>query len=122
VSLLADALEALIGAVYRDGGFNKAREFILKHFAREIRAALRQEEVRDYKSLLQEKSQKRHNTPPVYRVIDTEGPHHDRTFSVKVLVNDQVMGTGKGKSKKEAEQAAASVALKALENNDSGDS
>lgn len=110
-SLLANALEALIGAIYRDGGLENSKKFIYKYFDKEIHAALRQEEIRDYKSLLQEKSQKEYNLVPVYQVTGFEGPDHDRTYNVRVLVNDRVLGSGKGKTKKEAEQAAAGVAL-----------
>jgi len=119
-SLLADALEALIGAIYRDGGLENSRKFIYKYFDKEIHAALRQEKIRDYKSLLQEKSQKEYNLVPVYQVTGFEGPDHDRTYNVRVLVNDRVLGSGRGKTKKEAEQAAAGVALSRINPEESG--
>ncbi len=110
-SLLADALEALIAAIYCDCGLEAARKFICNYFDTEIRSALRQEDIRDYKSLLQEKSQKDYNIVPVYQVTGFEGPDHNRTYNVTVAINGEVLGAGSGKTKKEAEQVAAGVAL-----------
>lgn len=115
-SLLADALEALIAAIYRDGGLESANQFILSIFKKEINTVFHQEEVRDYKSLFQEKSQKEYNVIPSYKVTDIEGPDHNKTFSVTVSIGGKMLGKGKGKTKKAAEQAAASVALN-LESN-----
>ncbi len=118
-SLLADALEAVIAAIYRDGDLEEAARFICKYFDKEICSALRQAEVRDYKSLLQEKSQKDYNVVPVYQVTSFEGPDHNRTYNVKVSVNGEILGTGSGKTKKEAEQVAAGEALNKIDNQNS---
>lgn len=110
-SMLADALEALIGAVYLDGGYAQASRMIQ-------RLCLdRESEVleTDHKSRLQELLQKRHKTPPEYRLVKASGPDHDKTFSVAVHLGSKQLGVGRGKSKKEAEQEAALDALKRLE-------
>ena len=114
-SLLADGLEALIAAIYRDSGLEEARRFVCRFFRKEINTALHAEEIRDYKSLLQEKSQKSFNIVPVYQVIGVEGPDHNRVYTLQVLVNGRILGTGSGKTKKEAEQAAAGIALNRID-------
>ncbi len=107
-SILANALEAVIGALYLDGGYEAARRFVEGRFL-EARAAFVET---DFKSRLQEVVQKRHKVPPEYRLVETAGPDHDKTFSVTVLVGARTLGTGSGKTKKEAEQDAARDALK----------
>ena len=106
-SILSNALEALIGAVYLDGGYAEASAFVHRRFLD------RREELveTDYKSRLQEILQKRFKAPPVYDMVRATGPDHDKTFSVTVRLGRQVLGTGQGKSKKEAEQSAALDAL-----------
>ena len=111
VSILADALEAIFAAIYLDRGMGIARRLILKLLDERLRAIERAEHDLDYKTLLQEKIQELHRTPPTYRVIDQSGPDHDRTFVAEVRVAGQVLGSGLGKSKKQAEQAAARQAL-----------
>lgn len=106
-SILADAVEALIGAVYIDGGYEAARRLIEGRFV--ARESLLEE--RDHKSRLQEMLQKRHKAPPCYEVDRSSGPDHDKTFSVTVRMGRQALGSGAGKSKKDAEQAAAKDAL-----------
>jgi len=113
--LLADGLEALIGAVYLDGGWQKARRFILNHFREELEKAGEPQYFRDYKSLLQEFIQRKHKTIPHYKVVSTEGPDHKKVFSVSVQLKGEIYGRGKGLSKKEAEQEAAKSALKNLQ-------
>ena len=110
-SILADALEAVFGAVYLDRGFRACRTLILRLLADHIRAIEREEHELDYKTLLQEQIQELHRTPPTYRVVSETGPDHDRTFVAQVRLNRRVLGTGSGKSKKQAEQAAAREAL-----------
>ncbi|MFH1725934.1 MAG: ribonuclease III [Elusimicrobiota bacterium] len=107
-SILANALEALIGAVYVDGGFAAASRVIHACFLDERDAFVE----RDFKSRFQEMVQKRHKVPPEYVLVKASGPEHDKTFSVKVRMGSRIYGTGHGKTKKEAEQAAASDALK----------
>ena len=107
-SLLCDGMEALIGALYLDKGFKTAQEFIEER----IRNNSFIEE--DYKSYLQEIIQSNYRIVPRYRVIKEEGPDHQKTFEVGVYWKDKVKGSGKGKSKKEAEQRAARDALRKM--------
>lgn len=107
-SILADALEAVIGAVYLDGGYEAVRETVLRIFAGAL------EEVKDgifvktdHKSALQEELQKNGSVDIKYVVIDEKGPDHDKTFTVELRVNGAAQTTGQGKSKKKAEQEAA---------------
>jgi ribonuclease-3 len=109
-SLLADALEAVIGAVFVDQGPEAARRFVLSVMADTL-TALEEGACDDYKTALQELVQERRKYPPDYRVIEESGPDHDKTFVVEVRVGPAVVGVGVGKSKKEAEQAAAREAL-----------
>jgi len=110
-SLLADALEAVFGAIYLDRGQTTARRVILDLLKEKLSAIERAEHELDYKTLLQEQVQEVHRTPPTYRVVDEQGPDHDRTFVAEVRVGGKVLGRGVGKSKKQAEQAAAREAL-----------
>lgn len=114
-SILADATEAVIAAVYLDGGIEAASELIhraLLDNAVELRTVERR---RDYKTALQELVQRTPNQTLRYRLADETGPDHDKTFTITVLLNDAVLGTGSGHSKKEAEQMAARDALARLE-------
>ncbi len=113
-AILADCLEAIIGAYYLDSGFKPAREFVLRYLVPEINKVLEDRHKKDYKTLLQEFVQKQFKTYPRYTTVKKTGPDHDRTFWVEVKVNDTLYGPGKGKNKKEAEQDAASVAYKAI--------
>ncbi|MBI3299500.1 MAG: ribonuclease III [Elusimicrobia bacterium] len=109
-SILSNALEAVIGALYLDGGYAAARGFVESRFLAE-----RDDFVEtDFKSRLQELVQKRSKTPPEYRLVDTAGPDHDKTFEVTVLAGNRTLGGGKGKTKKEAEQDAARDALRRM--------
>jgi len=109
-SILANALEAFIGALYLDGGFEPAYRFVAGQLAKE---SLCSQET-DYKSALQEKIQKKHKAAPRYEITQTVGPDHDKTFSVSVRFKNETLGEGKGKNRKEAEQAAAQDALKKM--------
>lgn len=111
VSILADAYEALIGALYIDGGLDTAKEFILNSFYSTIEQAVKGKLFRDYKTHLQELLQSKYTDKISYQVVKEEGPDHDKTFTVEVSLCNQVLGRGKGKSKKEAEQNAAEEAL-----------
>ncbi len=110
-SILADALEALFAAIYLDRGARVAKDVILRLLTPHIRTIERDEHELDYKTLLQERVQELHRKPPTYRVIDESGPDHDRTFVTEVRVGSRVLGRGVGKSKKQAEQAAAQEAF-----------
>ena len=119
-SILADAVEAVLGAVYLDGGLESAFEVIRRFFQAKLEQAEAQEDPlkrldRDFKTQLQEATQARIRLVPVYQVEREEGPDHDKTFYVTVSLAGQVMARGVGKSKKAAEQAAAREALMRLE-------
>ncbi len=104
-STLADAFEALIGAIFLDSGVDEAKEFILKFLDK---ASIT---IVDFKTLLQEIIQKNPGEKLSYQVIEEKGPDHDKEFMVCVLLNSNPIGQGNGKSKKQAEQAAAKEAL-----------
>ncbi|MFA5161110.1 MAG: ribonuclease III [Elusimicrobiales bacterium] len=106
-SILADAVEALIGAIFVDGGYESARGFVESRLEK---ADLFPEET-DFKSKLQESVQKARKTIPRYEITQTVGPEHDKTFEVAVFVGKDELGRGRGKSRKEAEQSAAKNAL-----------
>jgi ribonuclease III len=111
-SMLSDALEALIGAIYLDKGLETCQKFIQKNI---LEPALKNGEHlvdENYKSQLLEYAQANKLAIPVYQIVSEEGPHHDKTFIAEVIIGEKVLGEGKGKSKKEAEQNAAQVALK----------
>ncbi|MBQ6165343.1 MAG: ribonuclease III [Clostridia bacterium] len=107
-SLLADAFESLIAAIYLDGGIKPARKFIRRFIGR---IDVEQDELRDYKTLIQEIIQKNPEEHIDYILVSESGPAHDRRFEVEVHLNSNVIGTGVGRSKKKAEQAAAREAL-----------
>jgi ribonuclease-3 len=111
-SILADAVEAIIGAVYLDGGLEPARQLVLRLWKQRVAERARQPGVKDYKTRLQELTA-RDGRRPEYRVEGT-GPDHDRRFSAVVSVQGTDHGWGEGKSKKEAEQEAARMALESL--------
>ncbi|MFA5368013.1 MAG: ribonuclease III [Dehalococcoidia bacterium] len=115
-SILADALEAIIGAVFIDQGFDACRELILRLYEGEMEKAVDPGLNADFKSRLQELMQSRRREVPEYRVVSAEGPDHDREFVIEVLVGGSVMGRGKGKSKREAEKEAARAALESAVN------
>ncbi len=114
-SILADALEALIAAVYLQGGLEEARRFVERILGDLIRRAPDASRAHDYKSRLQERTHALLRQTPQYVVISETGADHDKTFCVEVRLEDVVLGTGTGKSKKEAEQAAAREALSKLD-------
>lgn len=112
-SILADALEALIGAVYLDQGIEGTRRVITALVGEYIRTHVEQGLVRDYKTSLQERSARSWGHVPEYR-ITSSGPDHAKHFEAKVFLHGELQGVGRGRSKKEAEQAAAQQALAAL--------
>jgi len=113
-SILADALEAVIGAVYLDGGLPAAFDVIERQFSQIIPQVAEQPAAEDFKSRLQELVQVRFKTIPDYKVVSESGPDHDKTFEVSLSVGTYLTTHGTGKSKKVAEQAAARVALEKL--------
>lgn len=112
-SILADAFEALIAAIYLDGGIENARKFILP-FVHEILEKEKQLSFNDYKTLLQEIVQKNPEEKLNYILVEEAGPDHDKRFKVEVHLNSNVIGCGIGKSKKDAEQLAAKEALELM--------
>ncbi len=109
-SLLADTVEALIGAIYLDKGISDCRKFIRENILADL-DKISKEPLKDPKSLLQEIVQAKGYTTPKYIVINEFGPDHDKCFTIQVLVDGSVMGEGNGKSKSEAAQNAAKNAL-----------
>lgn len=112
---LARAYEAVVGAVFLDGGFRSARAFIRKSLKEEFTALQKKGMPYDPKSRLQELIQSRWQTTPAYRLVKTEGPDHARRFTVQVVVSGRSLGTGEGRSKQMAEKEAAKQALDAME-------
>jgi len=115
LSILADAFEALIAVVYLDCGLEAARQFILRALESILIDIERKEHIRDYKTLLQEHTQGLHKRAPQYVVIDEKGADHDKTFTVEARLDETILGRGQGKSKKQAEQAAALQSLEGLD-------
>lgn len=116
-SILADAFEAVLAAIYLDGGFDAAFRFIRTRFARLIASIHTPVSNYDYKSKLQEIVQVTHKVMPSYKVIRESGPDHNKTFTVQIVIRD-MKAVGTGKSKKMAEQDAACKALEMLEANE----
>jgi len=110
-SLLADACEALLGAIFLDGGFEAARAVVARLFADAVGEAVRRKVGVDHKTRLQELLQARFGRPPHYRLVEAVGPDHQRSYRVEVICDNEVLGAGNGRSKKAAEQAAAREAL-----------
>ncbi|MBI2891455.1 MAG: ribonuclease III [Nitrospirae bacterium] len=124
-SILADVYESILGAVYRDGSFGEAFQIVRRDFSSRLDDLPDDLQVeaftRDFKSLLQEYSQKSWKTIPAYVTAGEWGPDHDKTFRIRVMVNGELLGEGEGKSKKAAEQCAAEEALSRLPEADQGE-
>jgi ribonuclease-3 len=114
VSILADAVEAVIAAIYLDGGIESARKFVLTQMDEIIQDSIKGRIFRDYKAHLQEVIQSQGETNIIYDLVEEIGPDHNKKFVMQVKLNDEVLGTGEGKSKKEAEQSAAKQALRRM--------
>ncbi|MCI2056512.1 MAG: ribonuclease III [Oscillibacter sp.] len=114
-SILADATEAVFAAVYLDGGIEAASALIHRVLLDAEKEEVVEERRKDYKTALQELVQRQANQDLSYRMADEQGPDHDKTFVAEVLLNGNLIGTGSGHSKKEAEQSAACAALDALQ-------
>lgn len=113
-AILADAVEAVIGALYLDSGFEAAEKLVLDLIVPEIRKVQQDKGNKDYKSILQEFYQKKYKVCPSYELVSQTGPDHDKTFLVKVRLGNTTYGPADGKSKKSAEQNAARQACEAL--------
>ena len=114
-SVTSDAMEALIGAIYLDGGFTNAKEFIHKFILTDLE---NKKLFYDSKTILQEIVQAKTDEPIVYELIKEEGPDHNKSFTVKVLIGDKAYGIGEGRTKKAAEQKAAYEAILKLKKED----
>jgi ribonuclease-3 len=112
--ILADLFEALVGAIYLDGGLLAAKQFLLSHFDEALIASAL-EPQRNWKADLQDYSQRKYQKLPSYKLLDQSGPDHSKRFLVAVFVGEKEVGRGEGPSKKQAEAAAACNALTQLE-------
>lgn len=115
-TLLANALEAVIGAIFLDQDLKTVKKFIRNNFSSALESLIRLGGLKDSKSLLQEKIQSETNFSPVYKTIKEEGPDHNKTFTVGVFLNNKLLATGVGKNKQQAEEEAAKIALKIYKN------
>ncbi len=113
-SILADAFEALIAAIYLDGGIDQARQFVLPFVQHTLEEGEDHLEFRDYKTMLQEIIQKNPEEKLTYVLVEESGPAHDKKFVVEVRLNSNVIGVGVGRNKKAAEQMSAKEALKLM--------
>lgn len=109
-SILADLFEALVGAIFLDGGTEAARRFIFQNFSSEINAIMQRPD-HNWKALLQDYSQKNYQEPPKYVVLEESGPDHSKVFVISVQIQGKEFGRGSGSSKKEAQQSAAEAAI-----------
>lgn len=117
-SLLSDAYEAVLGGVYLDRGFDKARKVVQKHFLDILKNVGKKDFSKDFKTRLQEVSQSKFRLIPKYKLAGASGPDHRKTFEIYLYIGDKVYGHGKGHSKKIAEQNAAKAALEKIESGD----
>lgn len=116
-SILADAMEALIGAIYLDGGYSQAKAFVLRFVSDAVAQPMEQRAFKDYKSALQEQVQAGKSPQKLaYRLVSAEGPDHQKLFNSQVVLGNKVIGTGKGSSRKTSEQEAARMALETISN------
>jgi ribonuclease-3 len=113
-SLLANVFEAVVAAIYKDGGLEAARRFVLRNVYHEVLAVAEDRHHKNYKSLLQQWAQKELGQTPTYKVVSERGPDHFKSFEVVAVVGRQKYGIGSGRSKKEAEQHAARETLERL--------
>lgn len=112
--ILANAFEAVLGAIYLDQGYEAAAAFVTTHLTPKIDDVIAKRAWQDSKSRLQEQAQDKKNVTPTYKTISEQGPDHDKQFTVGVFLGPKEAARGDGKSKQEAEQAAAQAALDAL--------
>ncbi len=112
-STLANAVEALIGAIYLDKGFEAAKEFCYKFILRRLEGLLAAGKDRDEKSVFQERAQEKYGITPHYETVDAVGPDHNKDFTCAVYIGEEKVAEGKGNSKQRAEQAAAKAGIKA---------
>jgi ribonuclease-3 len=121
LSVAAAVFEAVVGAIYLDGGLEPARDFVLRHIRPYIDEAMTTDHQKNYKSLLQQYAQREWTVTPDYRLLDEKGPDHSKCFEVAVWINGRQFPSAWGKNKKDAEQEAARRALVALKLIEEGD-
>jgi ribonuclease-3 len=112
-TILADLFEALLAAMYLDGGFHEVKDFFWLHFHDDVQNYLK-DPLRNWKAEFQDYCQKKYQRPPSYKVLKELGPDHNKTFEIVACIGDMEIGVGSGSSKKEAEQSAAKEALEKL--------
>lgn len=112
-AILSDVVEAVLGAIYLDGGFDPSAEFVFRHFGDLLAEAIL-EGVENPKAMLNEMFLKEHKAAPTYRVIETTGPDHAPTYIVEAIFDTRILGQGSGRSKREAEAAAARNAIETI--------
>ncbi len=110
-AIMADSIEAVIAAIFLDGGLEETKKFILNNLAKPIENATKNIGQKDYKTVLQEVLQKNGNVDIEYVIVDEKGPDHEKVFTAEVKFNNKILATGEGKSKKQAEMEAAQKAL-----------
>ena len=115
-AILADSVEAVIAAIYLDGGLANAQEFIINNLKEDIKLASKNVGQKDYKTVLQEILQKNGDVDIRYKIIKESGPDHEKTFSSEVIYNGKILASGEGNSKKHAEMEAAKHAIESLKN------
>lgn len=120
LSLLSDALEAVIGGIYLDRGIRFATQVIIAHFKDLVQEVVEQKHPFDFKTTFQEICQERYGVLPEYHLTETSGPDHNRLFVMQLKVNSKVFGAGSGKNKKEAQQQAALQALEKIKKEQNG--
>lgn len=113
-AILADAVEAVIAAIYLDSGLKSAKKFILDNLTKEIAIAAKHVGMKDYKTVLQEKLQQNGEVNIRYNILEEKGPDHDKTFTAEVTCNGKRLNVGEGKTKKQAEMEAARKALEKM--------
>ena len=113
-AILADSVEAIIAAMFLDGGLEPVKKFIIENLKDDIESATKHVGIKDYKTVLQEKLQEHGEVLIQYNIINEKGPDHDKSFDSEVKCNGKVLATGSGKSKKQAEMQAAKKALEKL--------
>ncbi|MBP9856168.1 MAG: ribonuclease III [Candidatus Pacebacteria bacterium] len=109
--ILANTFEAVVGAIYLDSGYEAARSFIAKHLFKKTEEIVSKNLWQDAKSFFQEKAQEKLSLTPAYKVIRESGPDHNKRFTIGLYLNEELVATGEGHSKQEAEQAAAAIGL-----------
>ena len=114
-SILGNLFECIVGAIHISKGPDVSKRFILDQLDEELERAASGNSLIDYKSNLQERTQRDFGVLPIYRLLSAEGPDHDKVFAIEVFVNGRSVGKGVGKSKRQAEKDAAATALEALE-------